>query len=85
MYPFKCGNYGIGGHYWTHPDYFTKEQTLNKTGNIGNRAATIITVLEAPVAGILLYCLDSDSLVFVRKKFITKHCLKLLITGGATV
>jgi len=48
--PFMCGNYGIGGHYWTHPDYYSKER-VKEMGTKGNRVATILTVLEAPKAG----------------------------------
>jgi len=45
--PFMCGNYGIGGHYYTHPDYRQKD----KIPENGNRVATILTVLDAPKAG----------------------------------
>ena len=44
---FQCGNYGIGGHYGTHPDYFP---LTTDYFNI-NRVATVMTVLEAPEAG----------------------------------
>ena len=41
---FCCGNYGIGGNYWTHHD-----------SHKSNRVATILTVFEAPKAGMFLY------------------------------
>jgi hypothetical protein len=48
----QCGNYGIGGHYWTHPDYHhpSPEHWLNPR-SVGNRVATILTILDAPSAG----------------------------------
>ena len=46
----QCGNYGIGGHYWTHPDYYSRDR-IGEAGARGNRVATILTVLEAPKAG----------------------------------
>lgn len=49
--PFMCGNYGIGGHYWIHPDFHHTNPSLYQPGSTGNRAATILTVLENPEAG----------------------------------
>ena len=48
----QCGNYGIGGHYWTHPDYHhpSPEHWMNPK-SVGNRVATILTILDAPKAG----------------------------------
>ena len=49
----KCGNYGIGGHYWTHPDYHHPDPKYEDAHHTGNRVATVLTVLEAPKAGSL--------------------------------
>lgn len=38
-----CGNYGIGGSYWTHVD-------KNNEGMDG-RAATVVSIIESPTAG----------------------------------
>lgn len=38
-----CGNYGIGGSYWTHVD--------QNSEMFDGRLATIVTVIEAPMAG----------------------------------
>lgn len=46
-----CGNYGIGGHYWIHPDYHQPRVTDYWPGNMGNRVATVLTVLENAEAG----------------------------------
>lgn len=48
---FQCGNYGIGGHYFIHPDYHNYRHTDYHPYNTGNRLATILTVLQAPEAG----------------------------------
>lgn len=48
---FMCGNYGIGGHYFIHPDYHNYRHTDYHPYNTGNRLATILTVLQAPEAG----------------------------------
>ncbi len=51
--PFRlqCGNYGIGGWYFIHPD-FHHNNHYGLGGRIGgNRVSTILTVLEAPLAG----------------------------------
>ena len=47
---FMCGNYGIGGHYGTHPDYYKYDTPLRDYENI-NRVSTVMTVLDAPEAG----------------------------------
>jgi hypothetical protein len=48
----QCGNYGIGGHYWTHPDYHNPSPAHWMNPNsVGNRVATILTLLDAPSAG----------------------------------
>ena len=44
---FMCGNYGIGGHYGVHADYFPFSQP---TYNI-NRVSTVMSVLDNPEAG----------------------------------
>jgi len=51
---FQCGNYGIGGHYGTHPDYYDyeEEKFYDPESNI-NRISTVMAVLEAPEAGFL--------------------------------
>lgn len=50
--PYMCGNYGIGGHYWTHPDYHNPNPEFwLQPGSVGNRVATILTILDAPTAG----------------------------------
>ena len=58
--PFMCGNYGIGGHYHTHPDYHVPNEkfyrvdmneTMDKTTYSGNRVATIMTIFHSPEAG----------------------------------
>ena len=49
--PYMCGNYGIGGHYWIHPDYHRNSPTHYLPGSVGNRVATVLTVLESPEAG----------------------------------
>merc|ERR1711976_66773 len=49
--PYMCGNYGIGGHYWIHPDYHHPSHTHYFPGSTGNRVATVLTVLENPEAG----------------------------------
>ena len=49
--PFMCGNYGIGGHYWMHPDYHHDNPESYLAGRTGNRVATILTVLAGPEAG----------------------------------
>ena len=46
-----CGNYGIGGHYWIHPDYHRNTNMHYLPGTTGNRVATVLTVLESPEAG----------------------------------
>jgi len=48
--PFMCGNYGIGGYYGTHPDYFSDENA-NGFSETGNRVATILTIFSSPEAG----------------------------------
>ena len=49
---FQCGNYGIGGHYWTHPDYHNPSpHHWMYPGSVGNRVATILTILDSPSAG----------------------------------
>ena len=47
---FMCGNYGIGGHYGTHPDYYKYNTPAKDYANI-NRVSTVMTVLDAPDAG----------------------------------
>ena len=49
--PYMCGNYGIGGHYWIHPDYHRNSPMHYLPGSTGNRVATVLTVLESPEAG----------------------------------
>jgi len=49
--PYMCGNYGIGGHYWIHPDYHFPNPKHYLPGSVGNRVATVLTVLENPQAG----------------------------------
>ena len=46
-----CGNYGIGGHYWIHPDAHHANPIHYLPQSSGNRVATILTVLENPEAG----------------------------------
>lgn len=49
---FMCGNYGIGGHYGTHPDFNAYQEHLFYDPNSrANRIATVMTVLEAPSSG----------------------------------
>jgi hypothetical protein len=49
---FQCGNYGIGGHYGTHPDYYDyDERSFYDPESKINRISTVMTVLEAPEAG----------------------------------
>ena len=45
---FQCGNYGIGGHYGTHPDYhpYTKPDP-----DMINRISTVMVNMYAPKAG----------------------------------
>ena len=49
---FQCGNYGIGGHYGTHPDFYDYDESkfYDPESKI-NRISTVMTVLEAPEAG----------------------------------
>jgi len=48
----QCGNYGIGGHYGTHPDYYDyDERKFYDPESRINRISTVMTVLEAPEAG----------------------------------
>ena len=47
----QCGNYGIGGHYFIHPDYHHPHPQHYVPGATGNRVATVMTVLESPTAG----------------------------------
>jgi prolyl 4-hydroxylase len=49
--PYMCGNYGIGGHYWIHPDYHQPNLNHYMPSSSGNRVATVLTVLENPEAG----------------------------------
>lgn len=49
--PYMCGNYGIGGHYWLHPDFHHPSVEHYRPGSSGNRVATILTVLENADAG----------------------------------
>merc|ERR1712223_297310 len=49
--PYMCGNYGIGGHYWIHPDYHFASEKHYHPMSSGNRVATILTILENPIAG----------------------------------
>lgn len=49
--PYMCGNYGIGGHYWLHPDYHFASEKHYHPMSSGNRVATILTILENPIAG----------------------------------
>lgn len=51
MHSFQCGNYGIGGHYFIHPDYHPANPSNYFAGATGNRVATVMTVLESPEAG----------------------------------
>lgn len=49
---FMCGNYGIGGHYGTHPDFNAYTESLFYDPNSrANRIATVMTILEAPSSG----------------------------------
>lgn len=49
---FMCGNYGIGGHYGTHPDFSKWDPNAfrDATSRV-NRISTVMTVLDAPIAG----------------------------------
>ncbi len=68
-----CGNYGIGGHYWMHPDYHNDYPEHYLPGSSGNRVATILTVLESPKAGKNSFKKSTNTI---------DHCL---FSGGATV
>lgn len=49
---FMCGNYGIGGHYGTHPDFSDYDEAkFLIPGDRVNRISTVMMVLQAPVAG----------------------------------
>ena len=49
---FQCGNYGIGGHYGTHPDFYDyDERKFYDPQSKINRVSTVMAVLEAPEAG----------------------------------
>ncbi len=48
---FMCGNYGIGGWYFIHPDFHNNNHYHNGGRTGGNRVSTILTVLQAPTAG----------------------------------
>eukprot|EP00095_Tigriopus_kingsejongensis_P006819 maker-scaffold82_size396747-snap-gene-1.16 protein:Tk06819 transcript:maker-scaffold82_size396747-snap-gene-1.16-mRNA-1 annotation:"hypothetical protein DAPPUDRAFT_308081" len=48
---FMCGNYGIGGHYFIHPDFHQYRASDYIPHSTGNRVSTILTVLQAPEAG----------------------------------
>ena len=52
MNHFQCGNYGIGGHYGTHPDFYDYDESkfYDPESKI-NRISTVMAVLEAPEAG----------------------------------
>ena len=52
LFGFQCGNYGIGGHYGTHPDFYDyDESAFHKPESKINRISTVMTILEAPEAG----------------------------------
>ena len=44
----QCGNYGIGGHYGTHPDY---HPYINQEHEKINRISTVMVNFFAPEAG----------------------------------
>ena len=74
----QCGNYGIGGHYGTHPDFspYVNTKYYYDTTSRVNRISTVMAVLEAPEAG------NGALIIF--------QALKMLNTsfsfiGGATV
>lgn len=49
---YMCGNYGIGGFYGVHADYFEYDpNNVFRYHKDINRIATVMTVLEAPEAG----------------------------------
>ena len=48
----QCGNYGIGGYYGPHPDFFQYDSNDPfKYTPLINRISTVMTVMEAPDAG----------------------------------
>ena len=52
LFGFQCGNYGIGGHYGTHPDFYDyDESAFHKPESKINRISTVMTILEGPEAG----------------------------------
>lgn len=51
--PFsQCGNYGIGGHYGIHPDFYDYDLSafVDESRTI-NRISTVMNVFDAPLAG----------------------------------
>ncbi|CAB4058586.1 P4HA [Lepeophtheirus salmonis] len=48
---FMCGNYGIGGHYGTHPDFSAySHEEFKVPGSKVNRISTVMTILQSPSA-----------------------------------
>ena len=50
---FMCGNYGIGGHYGTHPDFDSPNNMRWNDPNEKrfNRISTVMAIFDAPRAG----------------------------------
>ncbi len=69
---FQCGNYGIGGHYGTHPDFYDyDEKAFYDPNSKINRISTVMAVLEAPEAGKLEDCQTFVKL-FLNKSDVTQ-------------